>query len=519
MQTKKNVGIWIRVSTEMQVKGESPEHHEKRARLYAEAKEWNIIEVYRLEAISGKSVMEQPETKRMLQDIKAGKISGLIFSKLARLARNTKELLEFSEIFKEYNCDLISLAESIDTSTPAGRLFYTMIAAMATWEREEIAERVAASVPIRAKLGKPLSAQTSLGYKWINKEFAIDEKEAPIRKLIYEIFARTKRKKATARELNEMGFRTRNGSLFTHSTIARLLKDTTAKGIRLANYTTGKKDKAGSRIKPESEWVYSSCDAIVSEELWNECNAILDQQLTKLNRPGPKTVHLLSGYLYCSCGSKMYVYHKDKFPTFRCKPCKVKIQVDDIDEIYHEQLKTFLYTETDIATYLSSFDQKLIEKEKLLIFTNETLKKLRKRMDELVSLRLDNEMTKESFAEQFKPIETQKEQLESQLPEMEAEIDYLKIQNISADTVLRGAKDLYNRWNTMLFDEKRNIIEIITDKITIDNQNININLSYLPTPNLFQNGGKSDYMTRNTAQALFAACAMRPTLFHLSIMA
>jgi site-specific DNA recombinase len=497
MESGKNVGIWIRVSTEMQVKGESPEHHEKRAKLYAEAKGWDVVEVYRLEAISGKSVMEQPETKRMLHDVKTGKISGLIFSKLARLARNTKELLEFAEIFKTHNCDLISLAESIDTSSPAGRLFYTMIAAMATWEREEIADRVAASVPIRAKLGKPLSAQTSLGYKWVNKEFVIEEKEAPIRKLMYEIFARTKRKKATARELNEMGYRTRNGSLFTHTTIARLLRDTTAKGVRLANYTTGKKDKTGSRIKPESEWVYSNCSPIVSDELWNECNAILDQQLLKLAKPGPKTVHLLSGYIYCSCGSKMYVYHKDKSPTFRCKPCKIKIQVDDIDEIYHEQLKTFLYTESDLESYLFSFDEKFIEKDKLLTFTKEELKRMRKRMDELVDLRLNDELNKESFAELFKPLEIQKLQLEDRLPELEAEIDFLKIQNITADTVLRGAKDLYNKWNTMLFDEKRSIIEIITDKITIDNQNININLSYLPAPNHFLKDGKSERMTLN----------------------
>ena len=95
----KLVGIWIRVSTEDQARGDSPEHHEKRAQYYAEAKGWNVREVYRLEAVSGKSVMEHLEAKRMLADVRSGQITGLIFSKLARLARNTKQLLEFGQRF------------------------------------------------------------------------------------------------------------------------------------------------------------------------------------------------------------------------------------------------------------------------------------------------------------------------------------------------------------------------------------------------------------------------------------
>src|SRR5207244_3318792 len=96
----KNVGIWIRVSTEDQAKGESPEHHLERARAYATAKGWTVKEVYDLAGVSGKSVMNHPEAKRMLSDIRKGHITGIIFSKLARLARNTKELLDFADIFR-----------------------------------------------------------------------------------------------------------------------------------------------------------------------------------------------------------------------------------------------------------------------------------------------------------------------------------------------------------------------------------------------------------------------------------
>jgi site-specific DNA recombinase len=209
----KSVGIWIRVSTEDQAKGESPAHHLERAKSYANARGWTVKEVYDLAGISGKSVIEHPEARRMLADIKRGHITGIIFSKLARLARNTKELLYFSEYFRDHQADLISLQDAIDTSTPSGRMFYTFQAAQAQWEREEIADRQKASILVRAKLGKTINGMAPYGFKWKERKLVIHSEEAPVVRKAYELFLQYRRKGTVAKLLNAAGYRVRKGAL------------------------------------------------------------------------------------------------------------------------------------------------------------------------------------------------------------------------------------------------------------------------------------------------------------------
>lgn len=479
MKTSKTIGIWIRVSTQDQARGESPEHHEKRARLYAEAKGWAVKEVYHLEAVSGKAVMEHPEAKRMLTDIKEGNISGIIFSKLARLARNTRELLDFADYFRDYNADLISLQEAIDTSSPAGRLFFTIISAMAQWEREEIAERVSASVPIRAKLGKPLGGQAPYGYSWKNKELVINEKEAPIRKLMYEIFLKTKRKKTTATELNNLGYRTRNGSKFSDTTVGRLLSDTTAKGQRIANYTSSKGDGKAWKYKPQEEWVVTPCPAIVSEEVWNECNAILQEQAKQRRTSSKKANYLLTGMLKCEKGHTMYVFGNKNI--YQCTKCKNRIPITDIDEIYHAQLKQFLLTEVSVDEYRKQTEETLLEKESLFKSLSQNIKTNRAKMDNLVTMRINGEFTKDNFIKHYQPLEVQTAQLEEQQLELQSQIDMLKVHSTSSEMVLSEAKNLYEQWEQLEFTIKRNIVEAITESIVIGKEDIHIKLAHIPT--------------------------------------
>ena len=482
----KSVGIWIRVSTEDQAQGDSPQHHETRARHYAAAKGWDVVEVYNLAGVSGKSVSDHPECKRMLGDVRSGKISALIFSKLARLARNTKQLLEFSDVFREYNCVLVSLQESIDTSTPAGRLFYTVIAAMAQWEQEEISDRVKASVPVRAKLGKPLGGAAPFGYEWKDRRLVPHPSEAPVRKLMYELFAEHRRKKAVARILNERGYRTRNGSKFSDTTVDRLLQDPTAKGIRRANYTRSTGQNKKWALKPEHDWVLTSVEPIISEELWQQCNSFLEGQRLKLARKGRTPVHLFSGLLVCGCGRKMYVASGS--PKYKCSRCANRIPVADVEGIFLDELTGYLLSPEKVADYVKRSNDSISEKLQLVETLRKELQKCKADIEETFELHKSRALTVPQFKERFQPLDARKRQIEDEIPRVEAEIDLSRINEISTEQIMTEALDLRSRWPEMSGEERRRIVELLVKDITIGEGEITLNLCYLPSFEEMTNG-------------------------------
>jgi site-specific DNA recombinase len=475
----KRIGIWIRVSTEEQAEGDSPEHHRVRAEMYAKSRGWKVMEIYDLAGVSGKSVAAHSEAQRMMADVKRGHIQGLIFSKLARLTRNAKELMEFSDFFQIHQADLVSLGESIDTSSPSGRLFFHLLGCMNQWEREEITDRIKSSVIVRAKMGKPLSGKAPYGYMWKDKKLAVHPEESPVRRLIYELFDEHKRIKTVARLLNNRGYRTRNNKNWSDTAVRFQLRDPTPKGIHRRNYTT---NQGGKKLvqKPESEHIFNEVEAIVTGELWERCNAHLDARYMKRERrPAKMPAHIFSGFVSCHCGAKMYVPMRT--PKYTCQKCRNSIGCQDLEEIFMEEVKGYLVKPENVQAYLSKAGDTLTEKQTLLDKRRKETDKLGQDTERMLRLYLDGNIGAEDFKKFNQPLSDQRGQMDEELVRLQSEIDVLKIDNLSSEQMVNEALDLHARWPEMSLEEKRRVAELMVRTIVVGDGEIEFNLVQLPS--------------------------------------
>lgn len=462
----KRVGIWIRVSTEDQAQGESPAHHEYRARRYAEFNGWTVVEVYDLAGVSGKSVWEHPECQRMLRDSKRGHIQGLIFSKLARLARNTKELLDFAQHFEKYKASLVSIEEKIDTSTPAGLLFYTMLGAIAQWEREEITSRLRSSIGVRAKLGKPLNGLAPFGYKWTDKNLVLVPLEAAIRREAFELFLVHRRKGVVARLLQAKGHRTRSGSEMTDVHVDRMLRCSSAKGLYRTNlYRVTNADGWKREAKPESEWGSVECPAIVSEETFDRVAAILEEQTKPKRKPGKKPVHVFAGLLKCGCGGKMYVYTRS--PNYTCMKCKNKIAATALEEIFTGSITDNLADTAQIAAHLDRSKSKIAERLEEAAAIKVQCEAVRAEMKKLYDLYIAGGIGVEQFKELNTPLHDRLGQLREELPKLEGETAALEVSELSVETIALEARSLSALWPTLDADGKQRLASTLCSEIIV----------------------------------------------------
>src|SRR5262245_55219041 len=149
----KRAALYMRVSTKNH--GQTTETQAVALKEYAARRAFEIIEEYRDEGVSG-SKDSRPALDKLMKDARVRKFDVVIVARFDRFARSVSHLLRALEEFSHLGIDFISLSESIDTSTPVGRMIFTVLGAVAELERNLIKERVHMGIQRARRQGKTL---------------------------------------------------------------------------------------------------------------------------------------------------------------------------------------------------------------------------------------------------------------------------------------------------------------------------------------------------------------------------
>ena len=152
------VAIYARVSTN---NGQDPEMQLRELREYCQRRAWEIIQEYVDVGISG-TREKRPQLDKLLADAHRRHFDVVVVWRFDRFARSVSHLLRALENFRSLGIEFVSLSEQVDTSTPTGKMIFTVLGAVAELERSLIVERVRAGLRnARAKgkrLGRPRKA-------------------------------------------------------------------------------------------------------------------------------------------------------------------------------------------------------------------------------------------------------------------------------------------------------------------------------------------------------------------------
>ena len=152
-QLKDNVVIYARVSSS----GQSVINQIKVLEHIAEQNNWNLIDTYIDEGISGKYGRDRrPEFNRMNIDLIQKKFNRILVWDISRIGRSLTNLVTFLSEVNAKKCDLYIHQSGLDTSTPSGRMMFQMISVFSEFEREMISERVKAGLQRVRAQGKKL---------------------------------------------------------------------------------------------------------------------------------------------------------------------------------------------------------------------------------------------------------------------------------------------------------------------------------------------------------------------------
>lgn len=308
------VAIYIRVSTRWQIDKDSLPLQRSDLPKYAEiALGIKSYVVFEDAGYSAKNT-DRPAYQQMMARLRAGEFSHLLVWKIDRISRNLLDFASMYQELKDYGVTFVSKNEQFDTSTAIGEAMLKIILVFAELERNMTSERVTAVMLSRAEQGHWNGGKIPFGYDYDKetKSFSINEAEARVVRMIYDMYRDTSSSLTVARTLNERGIMQRSGNAWNPTTVGVILKNPFYCGKLRYNYRNEKKGLKHWSVRDEKEWVVieDHHPAIVSEEDW--IGACRQLEANRRNAAGPnraytrKNTHIFAGLLTCGyCGDNM----------------------------------------------------------------------------------------------------------------------------------------------------------------------------------------------------------------------
>lgn len=291
------VALYIRVSGEEQrIKGLSLEAQEEDLRQYAKDHGWQIAGVYIDAAKTARKRLDRrTEFLRMLDDVKAGLIDRILFTRLDRWFRNVRDYYRIMDILEPNGCDWSTTQEQYDTSTASGRLYINMKLAIAQNEADQTGERIAAVFDSKIRNGTVVSGSCPFGYKVEDKKLIVDDKKAQIVRDAFDRMRKTGTQRGTIKYIRDI-----YGVNWCDMTFRRMLREKLYIGIY---------DRNGREHE-------NFCDPIIDKDTFYDVQRLLSCNI-KSTPSG--NIYIFSGLLVCNeCEHKLVGFGRDMRIYYRC---------------------------------------------------------------------------------------------------------------------------------------------------------------------------------------------------------
>ena len=273
---KIKVAAYCRVSTDSDEQATSYEMQVEHYTEYiTKNPEWELVDIYADDGISGTNTKKREEFNRMIEDCMAGKIDMIITKSISRFARNTLDCLQYIRKLKDKNISVFFEKENINTMDTKGELLLTIMASLAQQESQSLSQNVKMGIQFRYQAGKvQVNHNRFLGYtKDDEGNLIIEPDEAKIIKRIYREYLEGASLKDICDSLMADGILTGAGKKnWIPSTVHKILTNEKYMGDALLQKTITtdfleKKRQVNNGLAPQY-YVEDSHEAIIPKHLF-----------------------------------------------------------------------------------------------------------------------------------------------------------------------------------------------------------------------------------------------------------